>query len=62
VTDTISDNVPQRDKVICDEEYQIAFWTDHFGISKEVLLEVVRKVGPKVGDVTAELVIHRPAQ
>jgi hypothetical protein len=48
----------ERDSVICDEEYQIVFWTDHFKVSKEVLLEVVKRVGPKIGDVTAELVIR----
>jgi hypothetical protein len=54
-----SNNLPQPDSVICDEEYQVAFWTDHFSVSKELLLDVVRRVGPKVGDVAAELVIHR---
>ena len=48
----------QRDCVICDEAYQLAFWTDHFGVSEEVLIEVVRRVGPKVENVAAELIIH----
>jgi hypothetical protein len=51
-----------RDRIVCEEEYQIAFWTDHFGVSREVLLDVVRRVGPKVGDVTAELAIHPPRE
>ena len=48
----------RRDCVICDEAYQVAFWTDHFGVAEDVLLDVVRRVGPKVENVAAELVIH----
>lgn len=51
-------NLPERDRVICEEEFQIGFWSHHFGVSKAVLLDVVRRVGSKVSDVTAELIIH----
>jgi hypothetical protein len=49
-----------RDCVICTEEYQMVFWTDHFKISRDILLEVIERVGPKVADISADLTIHHP--
>jgi hypothetical protein len=48
VTDRKTDHDILRDQVICDVEYQLAFWTNHFGVSSGVLLDVIRRVGPKI--------------
>jgi hypothetical protein len=48
-----------RDSVVCAEEYQIVFWTNHFNVSEEILLEVLKQVGPKVSDVAAHLATRK---
>jgi hypothetical protein len=47
---------PDCDRINCNEDYEVAYWTNHFGVSKEVLLAAIDGVGPTVKDVAAELV------
>ena len=48
-----SADLTSRDCIDRSEEYEVAFWTVHFGVSREELLEVMANVGPRVSDVTA---------
>ena len=44
------------DRINRNEDYEVANWTNHFGVSKEVLLAAIDGVGPMVKNVGAELV------
>ena len=48
-----------RDCIDRNVEYEVAFWASHFGISQDQLLEIITIVGPRISDVTAEVVILR---
>ena len=57
----MAENKVERDYPDCDrinrnKDYEVAYWTNHFGVSKEVLLAAIDGVGPTVKDVAAELV------
>jgi hypothetical protein len=47
---------PDCDRINRNEDYEVANWTNHFGVSNEVLLAAIDAVGPMVKNVAAELV------
>ena len=56
----MADNVqnrgqPDRSKVNMNEDYEVKYWTKHFGVSKERLAEVVQRVGNSATAVQKEL-------
>jgi hypothetical protein len=36
---------PDRSRINLNEDYEVSYWTEKFGISKEQLAAAVRKVG-----------------
>jgi hypothetical protein len=46
---------PDRSRVNVDEDYELRYWTKAFGVSAERLIQAVKKVGPRLDDVEAEL-------
>jgi len=44
-----------RERVNVHEDYELRDWAKHFGVSKEKLIEVEKKVGPMVKDIQAAL-------
>ena len=46
---------PDRDRIDINEDYELRDWSEKFGVSKEELAEAVKRVGPIVKDVEAEL-------
>lgn len=40
-----------RDRIAIHEDYEVAYWTKHFGVSKEKLVEAVKAVGVMAKDV-----------
>jgi hypothetical protein len=46
---------PDRSKINMNEDYEVKYWTKHFGVSKEKLAEVVGKVGNSAAAVAKEL-------
>jgi hypothetical protein len=45
-------------RINVNEDYEVQYWTETLGISKEQLVDVVRRVGPLAKDVRAELDKH----
>ena len=46
---------PDRDRIDVNEDYELKYWTEQFGVSKEELAAAVKRVGPMVRDVEVEL-------
>jgi hypothetical protein len=46
---------PDRDRINVNEDYELKYWTEQFGVSKEELAAAVKRVGPMVRDVEVEL-------
>ena len=46
---------PDRDRINVNEDYELKYWTEQFGVSKEELAAAVKKVGPMARDVEVEL-------
>jgi 3-oxoacyl-[acyl-carrier-protein] synthase III len=46
---------PDRSKINMHEDYEVKYWTKHFGISKDKLAEIVDKVGNSAAAVQKEL-------
>ncbi|NID06023.1 DUF3606 domain-containing protein [Luteibacter jiangsuensis] len=44
-----------RDRINVNEDYEVRYWTKEFGISEDTLRDAVKRVGPMVDDVRAEL-------
>lgn len=44
-----------RDRINVNEDYEVLYWTKEFGISEDTLRDAVKRVGPMVDDVRAEL-------
>lgn len=56
MSDDTSKRGPQdRSRVNVHEDYEIAYWTERFGVSAKKLQEAVRKVGSSVRDIEAYL-------
>ena len=57
MTDTkVERDNPDCDRINRNEDYEVAYWTNRFGVSKEVLLAAIDGVGRMVKHVAAELV------
>jgi hypothetical protein len=46
---------PDRDRVNIHEEHEMRYWTERLGVSRDKLQDAVKKVGPMVDDIEAEL-------
>jgi len=46
---------PDRDRINITEVYELRYWSNKFGVSKEELAADVQRVGPMVRDVEVEL-------
>lgn len=44
-----------RDRISTSEDYEMQYWSEKFGISKEELKFIIEKVGPMVKDVEGAL-------
>jgi hypothetical protein len=44
-----------RDRVNVNEDYELRYWSEKWGVSAEELRRAVAKVGPMKGDVAREL-------
>jgi len=49
---------PERDKINIEEDYEVQYWSEKFGISVEELTAAVKEVGPTASDVQRELKTH----
>ena len=48
---------PDRSKINIHEDFEVKYWTRHFGVSKEQLQEAIDKVGNAAAAVRKELAI-----
>jgi len=56
MADNLSNRGPQdRSRINLGEPYEVQYWADKFGVSKERLSEAVRKVGSSAHAVETEL-------
>ena len=46
---------PDRDRINISEVYELRYWSNKFGVTKEELAAAVERVGPIAKDVEAEL-------
>lgn len=46
---------PDRSRINLSEDYEVEYWSKSLGVSKERLIEVVKKVGDSVQAVRSEL-------
>ena len=46
---------PDRDRINVDEDHELTYWSEKFGVSRDRLREAVAKVGPMVNRVEQEL-------
>jgi hypothetical protein len=60
VDDKTKPDMHGRDCIDCNEEFELVYWSTHHGVSKEELLAIIARVGPRVSDVTAAIVIRGP--
>jgi hypothetical protein len=44
-----------RSRINLNEDYEVRYWADRFGVSREQLREAVAKAGPMVKDVEQQL-------
>ena len=50
---------PDRDRINMEEDYEVQYWSEKFGVREE-LAAAVEKVGPMASDVKRELKTHSP--
>ena len=48
-----------RECIDCTVDYEVAFWASHFGLDQAELLKVIANVGPRLSDVTAEIILRK---
>jgi hypothetical protein len=53
--DTTKRGGPDRDRINPDEDYEVRFWAEKWGVSREQLKQAVQKAGPMAKDVAREL-------
>lgn len=44
-----------RDRINKNEDYEVQYWSEKFGVTKQELIYALEKVGPMVKDVEAAL-------
>jgi predicted DNA-binding protein YlxM (UPF0122 family) len=42
---------PDRDRINTSEDYEVQYWSEKFGVSKQALKDAVKKAGPMAKDV-----------
>jgi len=47
--------VPDRTRIHLDQEYELQYWAAEFGVTREELEDMVRRVGPLAADVRKAL-------
>ncbi|MFD0795240.1 DUF3606 domain-containing protein [Mucilaginibacter litoreus] len=50
---------PDRDRINIHEQYELRYWSDKFGISRQELKDAVEEVGTQVNDVEEYLNKHK---
>jgi hypothetical protein len=50
---------PDRSRVNVDEDHEVNYWTDKWGVTEDELRSAVEKVGPMVDDIEEELGVER---
>ncbi|HTQ15270.1 MAG TPA: DUF3606 domain-containing protein [Rhizomicrobium sp.] len=56
MTDNKSDRgAADRERINIHESYEVEYWTRHFGVTREKLIEAVKAVGVMAKDVKAYL-------
>jgi hypothetical protein len=45
---------PDRSKINMDEDYEVKYWTRHFGVTREELQKIVDRVGSSAAAVAKE--------
>jgi hypothetical protein len=45
---------PDRSKINMDEDYEVKYWTRHFGVTREELQKIVDRVGNSAAAVAKE--------
>jgi len=56
MTDDLTNRGPKdRDRVNTSEAWEVKYWTEVLGVTKEQLLAAVKDVGPLVSDVKKKL-------
>jgi hypothetical protein len=50
----VARDYPDCDRINRNEDYEVAYWTNHIGVSKEVLLTAIDGVGPMVKNIAAD--------
>lgn len=50
----VARDYPDCDRINRNEDYEVAYWTNHIGVSKEVLLTAIDEVGPMVKNIAAD--------
>ncbi|WKA26371.1 DUF3606 domain-containing protein [Bradyrhizobium roseum] len=63
----MSDNLtkrhqPDRSKINMSEDYEVKYWTNALGVSKEKLQKAIDKVGNSAAAVRKELGVDEPVQ
>jgi hypothetical protein len=51
---------PDRGKIDMRDDFQVKYWTKHFGVSREHLQEAVDKVGNSAATVKKQLGLNPP--
>lgn len=46
---------PDRDRIDVNEEYELQYWSEKFGVSRDQLKQAVAKVGPMAKEVQRQL-------
>ena len=46
---------PDRDRINIEEDYEVRYWSEQLGVSREQLQSAVAKVGPMLKDVRDHL-------
>lgn len=56
MTDNLNNRGPQdRSRINVEEEWELRYWSEKFGVTADQLREAVHQVGTSVDDVTAYL-------
>lgn len=53
--DTSNRGTPDRDRITLEQDHEVAYWSEKFGVSREQLRRAVEKVGPAAKNVEREL-------
>ena len=57
--DKMNRGEPDRSRINLDEDYEVSYWSERFGITKEQLKKAVEKVGSSPEDIAR--LVGKPA-